>query len=125
MYATYKKDLIPLARRLRKEMTPHERKLWYLFLRNHPARFLRQKPIEGYIVDFLCPKASLVIELDGGGHFTENARAYDEERTLKLQECGLHVIRVNNHDVDASFSTVCQYIDEEVAKRLPNPHGSP
>ena len=45
-------------------MTDEERKLWYTFLRDFPVRFLRQKVIDDYIVDFYCAKAKLVIELD-------------------------------------------------------------
>ena len=62
----YHKDNIPLAKTLRKNMTPWERRLWYDFLRNYPVRFQRQKAIGNYIADFYCAKARLVIELDGG-----------------------------------------------------------
>ena len=62
----YNKDNIPLAKALRKNMTPWERKLWYEFLRNYPMRFQRQKAIGNYIVDFYCAKIGLVVELDGG-----------------------------------------------------------
>ena len=53
------------ARALRKNMTKEERHLWYDFLRDYPLRFMRQRPIDRYIVDFYCAKAKLVIELDG------------------------------------------------------------
>ena len=62
----YNKANIPLAKTLRKNMTPWERKLWYEFLRNYPIRCQRQKAIGNYIADFYCAKAKLVIELDGG-----------------------------------------------------------
>ena len=62
----YNKSNIPLAKNLRKNMTPWERKLWYEFLRDYPIRFQRQKSIGKYIVDFYCAKAKLIIELDGG-----------------------------------------------------------
>ena len=62
----YNKENIPLAKTLRKNMTPWERKLWYDFLRNYPTRFQRQKTINNYVVDFYCAKAKLVIEVDGG-----------------------------------------------------------
>ena len=59
----YNRANIPLARVLRKDMTPWERHLWYDFLRGyHPVRFQRQKAIGNYIVDFYCAKACLVIE---------------------------------------------------------------
>ena len=68
----YNKENIPLAKALRKNMTPWERKLWYDFLRYYPVRFQRQKAIGNYIADFYCAKASPVIELDGGGHIFRN-----------------------------------------------------
>ena len=66
----YNKENIPLAKALRKNMTPWERKLWHDFLRNYPIRFQRQKAIGNYIADFYCAKARLVVELGGGGHYT-------------------------------------------------------
>ena len=50
------------ARRLRREMTPHERKLWHLFLRKYPAKIYKQRIIGRFIVDFYCASARLVIE---------------------------------------------------------------
>ena len=64
----YNKENISLAKALRKNMTPWERKLWYEFLRSYPLRFQRQKAIGNYIADFYCAKARLVLELGGGGH---------------------------------------------------------
>ena len=55
-------SLLPRARRLRREMTPHERKLWYLFLRHYPVKIYKQKIIQSYIVDFYCAPAKLVIK---------------------------------------------------------------
>lgn len=80
----YNKANIPLAKALRKNMTPWERKLWYDFLRTYPVRFQRQKAIGNYIVDFYCAKAGLVIELDGGGHYTPQQSEKDLIRTKKL-----------------------------------------
>ena len=57
------------ARRLRSEMTPHERKLWYLFLRKYPVKVYKQRIIGRFIVDFYCASAKLVIELDGSQHY--------------------------------------------------------
>lgn len=77
----YNKSNIILAKTLRKNMTYWERKLWYNFLRNYPIRFQRQKSIGNYIVDFYCAKARLVIELDGGGHYSELQMQKDKIRT--------------------------------------------
>lgn len=115
----YKKTNIPLARKLRKNMTPQERKLWYEFLREYPLRFQRQKAIGNYIVDFFCASRDLVIELDGGGHYYEEQRIADAERTASLEAMGLRVLRICNLDVDRNFRGVCEFIDSEVQKSLP------
>ena len=75
------KDIVQIAKILRKDMTKEEKRLWYDFLRTYPIRFLRQKVLGKYIVDFYCAKAKLVIELDGSGHYTEEGKQYDKERT--------------------------------------------
>ncbi|MGN0563065.1 MAG: endonuclease domain-containing protein, partial [Candidatus Fimenecus sp.] len=85
----YNKDLIAYAKELRKNMTPWENKLWNWFLRDYPIRFQRQKVIDNYIVDFYCAKARLVIELDGGGHYTGEQMQYDANRTEILEKYGL------------------------------------
>ena len=106
------------ARKLRKEMTPWERKLWYNFLRDYPVRFQRQRPISEFVVDFYCAKARLVIELDGGGHYDPEQQKKDSERTSLLEATGLKVIRFCNRDIDQNFYGVCTVIDEEVKVRL-------
>ena len=106
------------AHQLRKDMTPWERKLWYLFLKDYPVRFQRQKCIDHYIVDFYCFRAKLVIELDGGGHYDSEAEKYDNHRSRMLEKHGLNVIRFCNLDIDNNFYGVCTVIDEEVKKRI-------
>ena len=107
----YNKSNIPLAKTLRKNMTPWERKLWYEFLRNYPIRFQRQKAIGNYIVDFYCAKARLVIELDGGGHYAAHQIEKDNIRTKKLENMNLKILRICNLDIDRNFKGVCEYID--------------
>ena len=107
----YNKANIPLSKSLRKNMTPWERKLWYEFLRDYPLRFQRQKAIGNYIVDFYCAKAGLVVELDGGGHYTAEQTEKDNLRTQNLESMKLTVIRICNLDVDRNFCGVCEYID--------------
>ncbi len=99
-------------------MTPWERKLWYDFLRTYPIRFQRQKAIGNYIVDFYCAKARLVIELDGGGHYTPEQTSKDEVRTKELESMNLKVIRICNLDIDRNFSGVCEHIDSAVKASL-------
>ena len=108
----------PLAKALRKEMTPWERKLWYCFLKEYPIRFQRQKCIDNYIVDFYCFQAKLIIELDGSGHYNEKAINEDKNRTRILESYGLKVIRFCNLDVDKNFYAVCTVIDSEVKQRM-------
>ena len=110
----YSKTNIPLAKDLRKNMTPWERKLWYEFLRSYPIRFQRQKSIGNYIVDFYCAKAQLAIELDGSGHFSPEQAEQDRIRTRDLQQMGLTVVRFTNLDVDRNFPGVCAQIESLV-----------
>ena len=106
------------ARRLRRDMTPHERKLWYLFLRKYPVKVYKQRIIGRYIVDFYCARAKLVIELDGSQHYEMQAITYDAERSLYFESLGLKVLRFFNRDVDQNFSVVCEQIDIAVKDRI-------
>ena len=115
----YNKENIPLAKALRKNMTPWERKLWYEFLRRYPVRFQRQKAIGNYIADFYCAQARLVVELDGGGHYTTEQAEKDAIRTKTLEAMNLSVIHICNLDIDRNFNGVCEYIDLAVRKSLP------
>ena len=112
-------DLLSSAKRLRKDMTPQERKLWYLFLQKYPVKIYKQRIIDNYIVDFYCHAARLVIELDGSQHYTEQGKAYDAERTAILESHGLTVLRFSNYDIDAYFSSVCEEINRVIQGRLP------
>ncbi|MGB7375274.1 MAG: DUF559 domain-containing protein [Rivularia sp. (in: cyanobacteria)] len=81
----YNPKLIEKAKELRKNMTPAEKKLWNNYSKTLKTRFLRQRPIDNFIVDFYCAKLRLVIEIDGETHFTDEAKTYDLQRTLILQ----------------------------------------
>ena len=117
---SYNKDNLPLAQALRKNMTPWERKLWYDFLKYYPVRFQRQKTIGNYIADFYCAKARLVIELDGGGHYTPEQAEKDRLRTKDLESMSLTVVRICNLDIDRNFRGVCEYIDLTVKNLSPS-----
>ena len=117
----YNRANIPLAKALRKEMTPWERKLWYDYLRDYPLRFQRQKAIGNYIVDFYCAKAALVIELDGSQHYEDVVAEKDAFRTIDLEAMGLEVIRFSNLDIVRNFEGVCVRIDNEVKERFKAP----
>lgn len=102
-------------------MTPHERKLWYLFLRKYPVKIYKQRIIGRFIVDFSCASAKLVIELDGSQHDEPQVMAYDSERSAFLTVLGLEVLRFSNRDVDMDFRGVCTQIDITIQKRLQAP----
>ena len=118
----YNKVNIPLAKDLRKTMTPWERKLWYDFLRDYPVRFQRQKAIGNYIADFYCAKTGLIIELDGGGHYDAEQAKRDAERTRELEAMNTVVLRFCNMDVQKNFTSVCETIDRVVKQSLPSSH---
>ncbi|MBO4940736.1 MAG: endonuclease domain-containing protein [Clostridia bacterium] len=118
MERKHNKKLVPLAKSLRKNMTKEERHLWYDFLRNYPIRFIRQKILGGYIADFYCAKANLVIELDGSQHYENNGNEYDKERTEYLKGYGITVVRISNSDVMRNFEGVCTYIDNMIKQSL-------
>lgn len=103
---------------LRKNMTKEEKHLWYDFLRTYPLRFSRQKVLGKYIADFYCAAAQLVIELDGSGHYTENGKQHDEERSAFLKEYGLTVLRIPNTDIHDCFRSVCETIDRIVKQSI-------
>ena len=107
-------DLTANARTLRKNMTKEERHLWYDFLKTYPVRFLRQKVIDNYIVDFYCHSARLIIELDGSQHYEEKGLLKDKIRNERIEQRNLTIIRIPNSEVNNNFEGVCQYIDSAV-----------
>jgi len=107
----YNPKLVERAKELRKNMTEAEKKIWYEFLRNFKYPVLRQRPIHHFIVDFYCAKLKLVIEIDGEQHYTEEGKAYDEERRKILESYGLREIRFKNYEVLNEFEKVCKAIE--------------
>ena len=106
------------ARELRKNMTEEEKILWYQFLKDYPIRFLRQKVIDNYIVDFYCSKAKLIIELDGSQHFTSEGKVSDAIRTGFIEKRGLKVLRISNNLIKNNFKGICAYIDNIVKNNI-------
>ena len=98
MYTGYNRALKEKARELRKNMTKQERHLWYDFLGYRQENWKRQRAIDGYIVDFFCYSARLVIE--------------------RYQ---LEVMRFLNSEVDRNFDYVCLAIEEKVRERTGSP----
>ena len=118
MQSKHNRQLVPLAKQLRKEMTKEERHLWYDFLRSYPVRFSRQKVLGKYIADFYSAEAKMVIELDGSQHYEPDNIQKDNERTEFLKGYGLKIIRILNNEVAQNFRGVCEYIDMVVQNRL-------
>ena len=109
------------ARALRKNATDAERLLWSE-LRDHRlngASFRRQVPIGNYIADFLCHAAKLVIELDGGQHFSDGQEQADARRSAIIEAKGFRVLRFNNHDLMTNRAGVLETIAAAVAARAP------
>ena len=117
----YNKNNGPLARELRKNMTPWERKLWYDFLHNYPVRFQRQKAIGNYIADFYCAKARLVIELDGSQHYKDKNRENDCVRDAYLNKLGIKVLRYSNLELHNNFEGICNDILKHIDLRNAKP----
>ena len=110
----YQHRLVGHARELRKRQTKEERKLWYTFLNSLPVKFVRQKPIGQYIVDFYCAEAKLAIELDGSQHYAAADEGYDSQRNLFLNEQGITVVRYSNLQIARQYSSV----KADILKRL-------
>jgi very-short-patch-repair endonuclease len=111
-FVPYRSDLKSKSRTLRRDPTPAERKLWFEFLRDHPVKFTRQKPLGRYIADFYCAKEQFVIELDGDSHYTEDGARHDRLRTASLQRKGIRMLRFTNAEVMEQFEGVCGRIEE-------------
>ena len=110
------------ARRLRRDMTEAERRLWReLRIVNLPLRFRRQHPIGRFIVDFACPAARLIIEVDGGQH--ADSLNKDEFRSRELIRRGYRVIRFWNGDIMENIGGVLEAIRRELEISLSAPGG--
>ncbi len=114
-----KKIMQTRARALRKNSTDVENHLWY-FLRSrnfNGYKFRRQYVIEPYIVDFICIRKKLIIELDGGQH--EQAMNYDERRTRFLKARGYTILRFWNNEVLTETEGVLEVILDALS--MPSP----
>jgi len=108
----YDNRLKHYSQQLRKNMTDAEKALWSK-IRSKQLKgyqFYRQKPIGNFIVDFYCPKRNLIIELDGGQHYSEEGKAKDNHRDDHLKGLGLHVLRFSDRDVFENMRGVLEKI---------------
>ena len=112
----YNGNLKQLSRELRKNMTDAERHLWAKIRMKQLKgnQFYRQKPIGDYIVDFFCPRAKLVIEIDGSQHHTDEMTEYDRIRDEYMSSLGLRVLRFTNTEVLTHIDGVVENIEEEI-----------
>jgi 5-methyltetrahydrofolate--homocysteine methyltransferase len=121
-YDNPERYLVELARANRKNPTSAEAVLWEA-LRNRKldgVKFVRQKPVKGYIGDFYCRALSLIVELDGGIHDTPANQEHDRIRTEWLEAHLYRVIRFRNEEVLESLESVLQRIRQEL--KLPPPY---
>jgi very-short-patch-repair endonuclease len=118
----YNKNLKEPARELRENMTDAERCLWArLRLKHLGYMFCRQKTIGDYIVDFYCHKARLVVEVDGGQHFTGDTASNDRVRDEYMRSLGLKVLRFSNYEVLRNTDGVTEAIYEVLEKNPLSP----
>ena len=111
---TVTKEKLQRARELRRDMTPAEKILWQELRANKlGVHFRRQQVIAGFIVDFYCHKAALVIEVDGDIHDLQQEE--DARREKVLREMRLRVVRFRNEEVVKNLSAVVGKIRELVA----------
>ncbi|WP_042862368.1 endonuclease domain-containing protein [Acinetobacter modestus] len=119
----YNKNLKQPSRDLRSNMTNAEQLLWQRIRRKEilELQFYRQKPILNFIVDFYCPKANLVIECDGGQHYTEEGLEVDQNRDHALSELGLITLRFTNYQILTEIDAVVEQVYYVVRQRLESP----
>lgn len=108
------KEKLQRAKELRREMTPAEKILWEELRANKlGVHFRRQQVIAGFIVDFYCHRAWLVVEVDGDVHDLQKEE--DERREKVLREMGLRIVRFGNDEVMRNLSTVVGMIKDAVS----------
>jgi very-short-patch-repair endonuclease len=110
------------ASQLRLNLTDAERILWRRLrvFKSHGFHFRRQAPFENYVLDFVCHRARVVIELDGSQHAEEKQIRHDEKRTKYLTRRGYRVLRVWNSEVFENPDGVAEAV--LAFARCPHPH---
>jgi len=115
-------DLKELRQKLRNNPTKYEQTLWQ-YINDRQilgVKFRRQHSIGRYIVDFYSPEIKLVIEVDGGQHFTKEGKEYDEERTKFINNFGIKVLRFANNEIENNLESVIDTIESEIKERSQN-----
>ena len=116
-----------LPRTLRQQPTPFEVRFWRVI---HPIRqagwhFRKQAPIGRYVVDFVCHRARLIVEIDGDSHYSEPGIARDAVRTAFLVGEGYRVLRFTNLDVMESDEAVYMAVSQALDASGPTPSRPP
>ena len=112
------KALLPLARKLRTDMTDAEHKLWRRIRNNQlGVRFRRQTVFDHYILDFYSVQSKLVIEVDGGQHYTDEGRANDNIRDAYLKKHGIDVLRFSDIEVLKSTDDVIDTVLHKIKEK--------
>jgi len=116
-FPQYTRYLVPIARKLRHEMSDAEKKLWSKLRGSQLGfKFRRQVPYDRYVLDFYCHEVRLNVELDGSQHYTEEGKAHDAIRDRYLQQQGIEVVRFSNLDVLTNMDSVLDVIMERIKK---------
>lgn len=116
----YNKNLKEYARKLRLNPTKAEKKIWYELLskkRFGDYKFLRQRPINNFIVDFYCKELYLAIEIDGKTHEFEDVIEKDKIKNLSLAELKIKVLRFSDWEVMNDLGGVQEILWKEIQNR--------
>jgi very-short-patch-repair endonuclease len=119
--------LLHFAKDMRRESTDAEKRLWRLLRDRRLAgfKFRRQVPVAGYILDFYCMKAGVVVEADGGQHLDPAQQRYDGERTQSLERLGIRVLRFPDDEILKYSDAVADAIYAALLEARPSPLPSP
>ena len=113
----YLEELRCLSRKNRKKATRTEEILWYEVLKNKKTgfKFLRQKPLDRFILDFYCKELLLIIEVDGSSH--DKKKNYDEERDKFLRNLNIETLRISTEDIMTNLNKVNYKINKFIEAR--------
>jgi very-short-patch-repair endonuclease len=121
----YKKYLVPIAKKLRQNMTLSEVLLWNEIKNGKlGVRFSRQIPIDNFIVDFYCKEFKLAIEVDGDSHFHDDAPIKDAARKLQLEKLGVRFIRFTYVEIKKKMDNVVSKLIFWIEENKPTPNPS-